>query len=868
MIDGVNSKKSTKNNNISKGNDKDTTEKTRKKISKKTKIIILTTVIIILVIGFIIYNLFNFMVREEIIMNIEPSYNLLQLRFGDNYSLPLSLSIDNNWLCTADCDYTLTDISSDKILDMQSFQVKNHKELSISKDYIFSDKGYGQKIIQYLIECHNNPTNTCPSDNNTYRRISTYIINYSPSISQESIMSQLSAEYTAAAVSIYDSGNMLSKAVLISQIPELKTDDLSDRKSDTEKMFSSVSQDLYSVSTYWKDDEFDKAGDYFIQKTITQSANNLYESSNYLLNESMSRIDAHNKIIMDQDSMIAKLILLNKSATYYPDNSGYSEFKQDMMLGSELININTKNILTKNFDSYESMISDIENADNVINRISNNIDSKIQQSKKDFLDIYLADALTCIMDNGVINGSGINTSVDCRNMLKYSLDNYSIQQRCDLAQEAVSGLNNIVGVGTDNSDDNNTSTDNITNTDSSNNVSVSNYHEEQSLVMRSLIIYYNESINDTDAKSEVNDYYNRLYQLLSKDYNYTFIREYYPEHYNNSIASQYSIDLLNIKDNVEEILNSCHRPEMRLSVAPFNQALIKFPEITPPEEKNDTLPKPKNMCCLYGVCTECCPGCVAQDPLILLHGHSFNEKNSAHQSTEIFNMIEQKLVDEHKYLSIGVPGNILYDPEIMGSYNIPILMKPTYYITSWNSALGITISEGKSGNIDTYALRLKEDIDYAKIITKKDKIDIITHSMGGLVVRRYIQIFGSDSINKLIMIGTPNLGINDKEYKYCKLFGQINECDDMHTGSLFLNKLNDAKEQQKMPETYIIIGSGCDMNGEDGDGVVTVKNAQLVGYKPIIINGTCQGTTLLHNEVLDINKYPEVYMNITQILEK
>ena len=153
-----------------------------------------------------------------------------------------------------------------------------------------------------------------------------------------------------------------------------------------------------------------------------------------------------------------------------------------------------------------------------------------------------------------------------------------------------------------------------------------------------------------------------------------------------------------------------------------------------------------------------------------------------------------------------------------------------------------------------------------KQVTKKDKIDIITHSMGGLVVRRYMQVFGSDSIGKLILIAAPNNGIKDKEYGYCKLFGETNECEDMHTGSLFLNKLNDIKNQPKMPETYVIIGSGCDMDGSDGDGVVTVENAKLPGYTPIIIKGKCQGSDVLHNKLLDIEKYPEVYSNITAIL--
>ena len=54
---------------------------------------------------------------------------------------------------------------------------------------------------------------------------------------------------------------------------------------------------------------------------------------------------------------------------------------------------------------------------------------------------------------------------------------------------------------------------------------------------------------------------------------------------------------------------------------------------------------------------------------------------------------------------------------------------------------------------------LKPWIDKAKSETGKDKVNIIAHSMGGLVVRAYIQSddYGND-IDKFAMVGTPNYG--------------------------------------------------------------------------------------------------------------
>lgn len=53
-------------------------------------------------------------------------------------------------------------------------------------------------------------------------------------------------------------------------------------------------------------------------------------------------------------------------------------------------------------------------------------------------------------------------------------------------------------------------------------------------------------------------------------------------------------------------------------------------------------------------------------------------------------------------------------------------------------------------------------IEEAKAISGKNKVDIIAHSMGGLVAREYIQGPNyQDDVDELIMLGTPNEGATD-----------------------------------------------------------------------------------------------------------
>lgn len=66
--------------------------------------------------------------------------------------------------------------------------------------------------------------------------------------------------------------------------------------------------------------------------------------------------------------------------------------------------------------------------------------------------------------------------------------------------------------------------------------------------------------------------------------------------------------------------------------------------------------------------------------------------------------------------------------------------------------------ENARGTIEAYADMLEDTIEQVLEETGAKRIDIIGHSMGGLISRWYMQTRGTDTVGKLIMIGTPNHG--------------------------------------------------------------------------------------------------------------
>ena len=161
-------------------------------------------------------------------------------------------------------------------------------------------------------------------------------------------------------------------------------------------------------------------------------------------------------------------------------------------------------------------------------------------------------------------------------------------------------------------------------------------------------------------------------------------------------------------------------------------------------------------------------------------------------------------------------------------------------------------------------------IEFIKENSGSQKINIVAHSMGGLVLRQYVDLFGSNDLNKIIFVNVPHKGVTGKVEKYCSVIGASKECEDLSMGSIFLQRIN-SKPLPVGVELYNIRSTGCLMdNSKTGDGIVTFDNAYLEGVEDFVIEGECTDAlqTSLHNNVLDPDKYPQTVELITSLLKK
>ncbi|MDD5177892.1 MAG: alpha/beta fold hydrolase [Candidatus Nanoarchaeia archaeon] len=398
------------------------------------------------------------------------------------------------------------------------------------------------------------------------------------------------------------------------------------------------------------------------------------------------------------------------------------------------------------------------------------------------------------------------------------------------------------------------------------------------------------SLNDSlTSIIEINDYsvdfFEKVLQnnlslvyYINASNDYKFIEKFNDtlDIFNNNLFGNYSV-LLDDVNTLKEEYNSLNLTEAGESI-PFLIDLVElkktkffFNETIVSDIKTKLSENPP-LCCVFGECNPCCNDLSCKEdkslfPIIFVHGHAVNKQSSPEQELNSFNEIQYKFSEEG-YINAGiVTPYSTYDEFKEGEWGLsgrPITARVTYYYDLVKDGDSYVLVQKKGDDISVYATRLKHIIDLVKYRTGKSKVNIVAHSMGGLVSREYLKLYGESDVNKLILIGTPNNGITSKIYSLCKILGETKECDQMDQGSTFLDDLN--QFQPNMTRLYTISGRGCDMSGQDGDGIVLFKSSVIQNTKNFEVIGECSGLGFLHSSMLDLNMHPETYTHLKDIL--
>jgi len=233
-------------------------------------------------------------------------------------------------------------------------------------------------------------------------------------------------------------------------------------------------------------------------------------------------------------------------------------------------------------------------------------------------------------------------------------------------------------------------------------------------------------------------------------------------------------------------------------------------------------------------------------PIILLHG--FNPVFSSRVAEWSFKEMQDQLSGDLGYRDVGLMTEEMGCAELRYT-DKPIVVRATYF--EKNELVGI---EEYTNNLDLI-------ISKVLYCTGAEKVDLVTHSMGGIVTRNYIKTKNSETIHKFIMMGTPNHGglynvaegthklVENGESKVELDFIQLSEDHN------FMKNLNSDNETFSGINYYTIAGN---VDGE-GDGVVLESSVKLEGVPHLTVS--CEHISLKHPSLC-----PEAYSFVKEIL--
>ena len=865
-------------------------QKPVKSFWKKYEFLIIAAATLIFIYIIIFFNQkINFFLGNELIVYLAPNEKSFSMHYGDVSKAEFDTSIYNFAYCRALCNYSFNDRSRNEVIDKGSFEIKIGGHIIKGYNITIKRLGSGQDFYSFDVACRSIHSVLCLTKGIEKSRSSLVTVNYDLTETEKKLKESLKQNVTKLLFFLANVDVLQQKASQkyfeLGFKASLKN--LSEDKAAIDEVYDELVISAENLRSLWSIENYNRLNMLFNQ-SFFENIEAVENSIKKLDREIENNVALHNQLLSRLKNLYKVLKALESFEIAFENATQIDEHISSFNTVSSALTNNT-------FDNYSTI-------SNGIVKLEGRQDLAIQDTKlmsarfffnEEYLLKFDRDLMCSLMQNCDENMSVSGIIKNAEKFIKNYPDELQLREVCS----SLNGLNKEY---------------------------IAAKNDALKLIENRSIVFpagngflgLAARFKDNEAR-KINNSYHESFEKLKLENKTDFETINIAEgilprnrigieqlQYNKSLnMSLYLLSKLRLSEKTLGILEKC--AELGKKTSKIGRFIFEPVStdinytITARIDTNlsDNFP----VCCVFNDCKPCCNDDSCKNdprafPVIFLHGHSLAKSNSPEFSLDAFNKLQSKLQDDG-YLNAGIVS--LYsknEPSQIGIWGLsgkPITAKVSYYFDAFRKGDKYILIPTKSENIDTYALRLKDLIEIVKERTNKPKVNIIAHSMGGLVARRYIQIFGENDIDRLIMIATPNKGVAGAIGDYCGFVGESRECNDMQENSLFLNKLNDPSKQPKKIKIYTIIGQGCQMkNGADerarelnassrsrehvelshatGDGIATVESAKLDNSKPYYINGTCEGFfgEVLHTAILDIEKYPETYATIKEILKE
>lgn len=833
-------------------------------------------------------------------ISIQSNKDSVDLEHNEKTQVTFYIS-HNNDICSINCEWGLINFNTNEVIDsgVSSISATSSFSKSFNLQAPSKDEGgiSGQEKYIFRAECTEITSLTCWTDGSDEEEI-LFTLNYDLSYQEKNAKEYLDEKLN---IDLKEDLSTFEKKLynLNSKLSELASNvlvnDIKEEWSSLEKSFISLKSYQEQVSEYYDDLNFLSAKNIFQDTWISDSKKDIDETES-LESRLTERIELHNSLANNINDLASNLNILSSGSKVFSLENVFDNINQ------ELTDLSSK-FERGNFNSYDEVTLSIELIETKINKLNLQISEKqskfinlvvnqFNTEKESLCKQYQLCSITEVLNENdnlenLLNNfcdlvDKINSKIIAQNqesIKNYNKEKEEIEEKNSeflTLNSKIRELNNIRKEVYELFNKNDIINQEITDCSLIYlNESITT-GEIDSIINKCVAL--KEEVEESMSEKEKNFFYKIklfLSNLFKKEkYHYIEIDE------RSLIALPTKPDEIKYSESFKIFVDEyC---SLDLSYNPSSDINVDTAKNPEGEELEETsimkLKEHKSQCCTFGICRECCEGddCKTDKssyPIIFLHGHSFLSWDNPQYSLDAFNKLRDELLGAGVLIGGTVTPQSKQNDVSKGDWGksgVPVSVKTTYYYDVYDENGKLVNKPSKSDSISTYANRFAEIVDLVKYRTNRDKVIIIAHSMGGLVAREYIRQGNSDSVYKLIMIGTPNHGIYGSVDTFCSLTGSDKECEDMKYDSSFISQLNSGDETIGDTKYYTITGTGCISGGIDGDEIVRSSSVPVEGGRNYEISGMCNPALLdtLHGDLLNPSKYPEVVEKIKIILKE
>jgi hypothetical protein len=813
-------------------------KKLEKQVFKKRKwpifLIIIFISLLIAIVAFIIVSKITVTISDELNLGITPEQQSAFLKNGETAKIVFQIKNNNLLQCNAECNFTLTNEESNASIYTAVEILQHGQTEEKSFDAKAPAKGSGQTLYILKAACHNLKSFICITDEQPKESISVAAINYDLNDEDKTTREQLRPKIQRLLL-LSNTSSELIGAIPLERIPQGTTegDQLKSQLISEKQMIEDAASNALKLKSLWDAQDYPGLRDFFSQSQLDKLEGSPARMDNYTsLFQALANERNRNIAILER--IRPQRQTLSDMRRFYSSEPSPANYLRESRLS---------NISEAIFDSYLLITVNVTHSELELNSGLEYQYALLAGEISEFTNLSAKLDLYSIFNRNLLMAKNI------------TLQNYTAG--CDglrMSSQGIADANSMALLARANqTNETNITADEISNAEQyiSFRAWQNTLDQIQNIPDRNLVFNYAKSLSFEWNGSPPTNAAISLAQI-----NNTIGDRIIPESCRDPGFGK-------LPDSTS-ILNLIGLDYEKLHI--INYTLSTFSTISP-----IVLDEHPDICCALGICTPCCSEACSTEkyPILFVPGHSLNANNPPDYSLSLFNNIQDRM-EQEDFVNLGTLDLKTSDnfTGFWGRVNRSVDMKANYYYIRYYSLGSYTVGVQNNEGIENYAIRLKEMINLVKQKTGKQKVILVAHSMGGLVAREYLSLFGASDVDKLIMLNTPNHGISGKVKQLCSALGSKQECSDMSEDSIFLSRLN----SQTLPAgiAYAIRSTGCSMdNRKTGDGIVTNESAYLEGAVNYEIPGNCTDAlqSNLHNSALDPEKHPQVYNLILSLLK-